>query len=531
MIARLSGKVLEKHPNRVIVDVAGVGYDVQVPLSTFYGCGDPGAAIALRIHTHVREDQLALFGFATDLELAMFEKLIAVSGIGPKLALSVLSGIEPRDLVGAIQRNDLARLTAIPGVGKKTAERICVELRDRLPKTIDAAPASPADSMREDLVSALANLGYHRQAIDKALDKLLADARRREIRRRAAGRAERSLTRMTDPRILTASRVEDDAQDEGLRPKRLDDYIGQDRIREQLQVAIEAAKQRGEALDHTLLYGPPGLGKTTLAYVIANELGVPMRTTAGPVIEKPGDLAGILSNLQPREVLFIDEIHRMAPAIEEILYPAMEDFELDIVIGQGPGARSVKVPVEPFTLVGATTRAGLLTSPLRARFGIVQRLNFYSPADIEEIGRRSARILGVQMDDAAAKDIASRSRGTPRIVNRLLRRVRDYAQVRADGKVTLEVARAAMTLLDVDEYGFDESDRRLLLTVIDKFSGGPVGLGSLAAALSEEADAIEDIYEPYLIQSGFLERTPRGRLATARAYEYFGRTAPGRGLF
>ena len=336
---------------------------------------------------------------------------------------------------------------------------------------------------------------------------------------------------MTDPRVLTPGRVEDDAQDESLRPRRLDDYVGQDRIREQLHVAIEAAKGRGEALDHTLLYGPPGLGKTTLAYVIANELGVPIRTTAGPVIEKPGDLAGILSNLQPREVLFIDEIHRLAPSIEEILYPAMEDFELDIVIGQGPGARSVKVPVEPFTLVGATTRAGLLTSPLRARFGIVQRLNFYSVADIEEIVRRSARIMGVKMDDDAARDIASRSRGTPRIVNRLLRRVRDYAQVRADGIVTLEVAHAAMALLDVDQYGFDESDRRLLLTVIDKFSGGPVGLGSLAAALSEEADAIEDIYEPYLIQSGFLERTPRGRLATARAYEYFGRAVPGRGLF
>ena len=336
---------------------------------------------------------------------------------------------------------------------------------------------------------------------------------------------------MTDPRIMTAARVEDDGQDEGLRPRRLDDYIGQDRIREQLHVAITAAKQRGEALDHTLLFGPPGLGKTTLAYVIAYELGVPVRTTAGPVIEKPGDLAGILSNLQPREVLFIDEIHRMSPAIEEILYPAMEDFELDIVIGQGPGARSVKVPVEPFTLVGATTRAGLLTSPLRARFGIVQRLDFYSAADIEVIARRSARILDVPMDDAAAVEIAARSRGTPRIVNRLLRRVRDYAQVRANGRVTVEVVQAAMALLDVDQYGFDESDRRLLLTVIDKFSGGPVGLGSMAAALHEEADAIEDIYEPYLIQVGFLERTPRGRVATARAYEYFGRAVPGRGLF
>jgi Holliday junction DNA helicase RuvB len=336
---------------------------------------------------------------------------------------------------------------------------------------------------------------------------------------------------VNDQRILTASRAEEDAQDEGLRPRRLDDYIGQDKIREQLHVAITAARQRGEALDHTLLYGPPGLGKTTLAYVIANELGVPIRTTAGPVIEKPGDLAGILSNLQPREVLFIDEIHRMSPSIEEILYPAMEDFELDIVIGQGPGARSVKVPVEPFTLVGATTRAGLLTSPLRARFGIVQRLDFYSPSDMEVIVRRSARILNVPMDDAAAIEIAGRSRGTPRIVNRLLRRVRDYAQVRADGRITVEVVGAAMQLLDVDRFGFDDSDRRLLLTVIEKFGGGPVGLGSLAASLHEEADAIEDMYEPYLIQIGFLERTPRGRVATARAYEYFGRTAPGGGLF
>ena len=337
---------------------------------------------------------------------------------------------------------------------------------------------------------------------------------------------------MTDSRLVSAARVDDDAQYEaGLRPRRLDDYIGQDRVRENLHVSIAAATQRGEALDHVLLYGPPGLGKTTLAYVIANELGAPIRTTAGPVIEKPGDLAGILSNLQPREVLFIDEIHRMAPSIEEILYPAMEDFELDIVIGQGPGARSVKVPVEKFTLVGATTRAGLLTSPLRARFGIVHRLDFYTASDIEEIVRRSARILAVPMEDEAARELAGRSRGTPRVANRLLRRVRDFAQVRADGRITVEVARAALKLLEVDAHGLDEVDRRLMLTIIDKFSGGPVGLGTLAAATSEEPDAIEDMHEPFLIQLGFIERTPRGRVATARAYEYFGRTLPGRGLF
>ena len=334
----------------------------------------------------------------------------------------------------------------------------------------------------------------------------------------------------TPPRVVSSARLGDDEQFEaGLRPRSLGAYIGQERLRENLEISIAATRQRGEALDHVLLYGPPGLGKTTLAHVVGYELGVPVRTTAGPVLEKPGDLAGILTNLAQHEVLFIDEIHRMSPVVEEILYPAMEDYELDIIIGQGPGARSVKVPLKPFTLIGATTRAGLLTSPLRARFGIVHRLDFYRDVDLQEIVRRSAGIFDVPIEDAASVEIASRSRGTPRVANRLLRRVRDFAQVRADGRITREVALDALKMLDVDTNGFDEADRRLLHAIIDKFGGGPVGLNSIAAAISEEKEAIEDIYEPFLIQIGFLDRTPRGRVATARAYDYFGVPAPSRG--
>ena len=334
---------------------------------------------------------------------------------------------------------------------------------------------------------------------------------------------------MSSDRIVDSLQAEEEAQYEaGLRPRTFNDYIGQDRVRENLTVSITAARNRNEALDHVLLYGPPGLGKTTLAYVVAQELGVQARATAGPVLEKPGDLAALLTNLKEREVLFIDEIHRMSPVIEEILYPAMEDYELDIMIGQGPGARSVKVPLQRFTLIGATTRAGLLTSPLRSRFGIVHRLDFYADDDLREIVLRSARILDVPIDEPATREIARRSRGTPRVANRLLRRVRDYAEVRADGAIDVEVARSAMTMLEVDDNGFDESDRRLLMAIIDKFGGGPVGLNSLAAAISEEKEAIEDIYEPFLIQAGFLDRTPRGRVATPRAYDYFGLSAPER---
>lgn len=330
-------------------------------------------------------------------------------------------------------------------------------------------------------------------------------------------------------RMISAGLADEDAQYEaGLRPRTLDEYIGQDRLRDNLRVSIAAARGRREALDHVLLYGPPGLGKTTLAYVIANEMGVSIRATSGPVIEHAGDLAGMLTDLQENEVLFIDEIHRLPAAIEETLYPAMEDYELDIMVGQGPGAHSVKLDLKKYTLIGATTRAGLLTSPLRARFGIVHRLDFYTEHDTDEIVRRSARVLGTAIDADAAAEIARRSRGTPRIANRLLRRVRDYAQVRADGRITAAVADDALALLEVDAHGFDEVDRKLLRTIIDKFSGGPVGVNSIAAAINEERDAIEDIYEPFLIQAGFLDRTPRGRVATSRAYEYFGLTAPRR---
>jgi Holliday junction DNA helicase RuvB len=548
MIAELTGRLARKDPEEIVVDVHGVGYRVLVPLSTYLSLPEVGAEIHLLVHTLVRDDALELFGFASDTERRLFCLLRSVQKIGSRLAIAALSGLPPEVLIAAIQAGDAARLATVPGIGRKTADRLVLELKDRVGQFASDGRAHVVATagLEDDARSALTNLGYRPQVVEQALAAvrdagpparledwirkgLTALARAWGVSSGCAVACAAANEAMIDPIqrnvfLAPQAATAELPVEESLRPRVFDDYVGQAALVANLRVFIAAARQRGEALDHTLFSGPPGLGKTTLAHIIAHEMGGQLRVTSGPVIEKPGDLAALLTNLERGDVLFIDEIHRLSPVVEEILYPAMEDFELDLMIGEGPAARSVKLPLPPFTLVGATTRVGLLTPPLRDRFGIVGRMEFYGVDDLTRIVRRSAGILGARVTAAGAEEIARRSRGTPRIANRLLRRVRDFAEVEGDGTVDAAIADAALSRLAVDRNGLDAMDRQLLLALVEKYAGGPAGLATLASSVGEERDTIEDVVEPYLILQGFIQKTPRGRVVTTSGYAALGRT-------
>ena len=508
-----------------------------------------GQEAALRIETVVREDSISLFGFYDAWEKEWFATLTKVQGVGAKVCLSILSVLSPSQLSQAVAAQDKTSFTRANGVGPKLAARIVTELKDKIvtipmsAETNDFAKGMDMDAneetaayedrlearaedpnLMEDAISALVNLGYQRLEAYRAVSKAMAEGQAEDVS---------SLIRLAlkefankEERLVSPQKQPEDEQGlnapVNLRPNSLADFVGQKQVCENLKVFIEAAKKRGEALDHVLLFGPPGLGKTTLASIVAKELGVGFRATSAPMISKSGDLAAILTNLERNDVLFIDEIHRLNPAIEEVLYSAMEDFQLDLIIGEGPSARSVRIDLQPFTLVGATTRSGMLSTPLRERFGIPLRLDFYSPEELEKIVTRGANLLGMPLSKEGAMEIAKRSRGTPRVAGRLLRRVRDFGAVAEAGEVDNKMADKALRRLDVDNYGLDAFDRRYLQCIVTNYGGGPVGADTLAAALSEERDTIEEVVEPFLLKLGFLQRTPRGRVISDLGCEYLG---------
>lgn len=538
MIGLITGKIEDIDGNNILINCEGIGFDIMVSQTTLSKLGNVGdeAKVFTYLNFNSNNNEINLFGFATKEEKNMFLNLTTVGGIGPKTAISILGSINLYDLATSIASGDASVLAKVKGIGKKTAERIILELREKIESTAEFGKlAKEADNAelgqeQEYAINVLLTLGLERyQATKKVREVTKNGDKAEDIVQKVLKNLwyrEKILER-TDDRFITSMKNDSDAEIENkLRPIRMEDYVGQEKIKSQLDVFIKATLSRNEALDHILLYGPPGLGKTTLAHIVANELGVQMKITSGPAIESGADLASILTNLQKNDVLFIDEIHRLNKSVEEILYPAMEDYALDFVVGKGPSARAMRLKIQPFTLIGATTKAGNLSAPLRDRFGILARLENYTVDELKKIILRSAKILDMEIDEDACLELAGRSRGTPRLANRLLKRVRDFAEVAGSDRITLSITQKALDIMEVDSLGLDNVDKRLILTMIDRFGGRPVGLDTLSASTGEDANTIEDVYEPYLLQIGFIARTPRGRICLSPAYEHFDRDMP-----